>query len=85
MSKTLLALVLSVTYGGVAFAQGDMGITESTDPSKAAQVEQHAQQLQQQQEEMARKAEAKSTKSMTHHASPQPHHGKKPAAKAGTP
>ena len=82
MSKTLLALVLSGTYCAAAFSQGGMGITESTDPAKAAQVEQHAQQLQQQQqEEAAKKAEAKPAKSATHHASqgffmrPQRRHG----------
>lgn len=87
MSKTLLALVLSGTYCAAAFSQGGMGITESTDPAKAAQVEQHAQQLQQQQqEEAAKKANAKPAKpaKSTHHTS-QGHHSSKPPAKSATP
>jgi hypothetical protein len=61
VNKLSLILLMSLA-SGVAYAQStDGGITTSTDPAKAAAVEQHAQELQ------ARQAkEAKSTPTASH-------------------
>jgi hypothetical protein len=45
MNKAMLMLALSSVMASGAFAQTGSGITMSTDPAKAAAVEQHAQEL----------------------------------------
>jgi hypothetical protein len=46
MSKALLAIVASISLANVAHAQGKFGdVTTSTDPAKAAAVEQHVAEL----------------------------------------
>jgi hypothetical protein len=53
MKKVSLAVLVSLSaLAGAAYAQTDNGITESTDPAKAADIEQRAQALQAQQEAM---------------------------------
>lgn len=54
MKKASLTVLFSLSLlAGAAYAQSDEGgVTMSTDPAKAADVEQRAQALQQQQEEM---------------------------------
>jgi hypothetical protein len=75
MKKVSLAILVSLTaLTGAAYAQ-DNGVMMSTDPAKAADVEQRAQDLQAKQEAM----ESKSSMSGMHHKA-MPHHKK--AAKA---
>jgi hypothetical protein len=51
MKKVSLAILLSLSaLTGAAYAQSDNGVTMSTDPAKAADVEQRAQELQSQQQ-----------------------------------
>jgi Skp family chaperone for outer membrane proteins len=51
MKKASLAVLISLSaLTGAAYAQTENGITMSTDPQKAADVEQRAQDLQQRQE-----------------------------------
>ena len=68
---SLAALVALSAMTGAAYAQTDNGITMSTDPAKAADIEQRAQDLQAKQEAM--------------HSAPMrqrpPHHPTKKAAK----
>jgi predicted transcriptional regulator len=70
MKKVSLALLVSLSaLTGAAYAQ-DNGITMSTDPARAADVEQHAQELQSRQESMESAESAKPAmhhKSMMHH------------------
>jgi hypothetical protein len=74
MKKVSLAILVSLSaLAGAAYAQ-DNGITESTDPAKAADIEQRAQAMQAQQEAMPAHEE------MTHK-KPMMHHHKKPMAK----
>ncbi|WP_114811007.1 hypothetical protein [Paraburkholderia kururiensis] len=80
MKKVSLAILVSLSaLTGAAYAQSDTGITMSTDPAKAADIEQRAQALQSQQP-----AEAAPAKPMRHHG-PARHHKKagKAAAASG--
>jgi hypothetical protein len=53
MKKVSLAVLLSLgAIASSAYAQGDQGVTMSTDPAVAADVEARAQNLQSQQESM---------------------------------
>ncbi|MGA7777660.1 MAG: hypothetical protein WCA85_08090 [Paraburkholderia sp.] len=71
MKKVSLAILVSLTaLTGAAYAQ-DNGVTMSTDPAKAADVEQRAQDLQAKQEAM----ESKSSMPAMHHKA-MPHHKK---------
>ena len=71
MKKVSLAILVSLSsLAGAAYAQ-DNGITMSTDPAKAADVEQHAQDLQNRQQAM----ESAPAMQQKHHKSP--HHPKK--------
>jgi hypothetical protein len=79
MKKASLAVLVSLsTLAGAAYAQTDTGVKMSTDPAKAADVEQRAQALQTQQETMP-KMEAP----MHHKATA--HHHKKAMKKEATP
>lgn len=70
MKKVSLAILVSLSaLAGAAYAQTDNGITESTDPAKAADIEQRAQALQSQQEAMPAHEEMKH-KPMHHHKKP---------------
>lgn len=69
MKKVSLAILVSLTaLTGAAYAQ-DNGVTMSTDPAKAADVEQRAQDLQARQQAMeSEKAmPARHHKAMSHH------------------
>ncbi|MGA3248312.1 MAG: hypothetical protein ABSD12_09095 [Paraburkholderia sp.] len=75
MKKVSLAILVSLSaLTGAAYAQTDNGVTMSTDPAKAADVEQRAQDLQSQQQA----AENRPAAPVKHHKAP--HHAK--AAKA---
>jgi len=77
MKKVSLAILVSLSaLTSAAYAQQDQGVTMSTDPAKAADVEQRAQDLQARQQAMesAPPAMPKHQKGMHHH--------KKPAAPA---
>jgi hypothetical protein len=51
MKKVSLAILVSLSaLTGAAYAQSDNGVMMSTDPAKAADVEQRAQELQSQQQ-----------------------------------
>ena len=64
MKKVSLAILVSLsTLTGAAFAQQDKGLTMSTDPAKAADVEQRAQDLQAKQQAM----ESAPARPMKHH------------------
>jgi acyl-CoA synthetase (NDP forming) len=53
MKKVSLAVLVSLSaLTGAAYAQQDNGITMSTDPQRAAEVEQHAQDVQNRQQAM---------------------------------
>lgn len=74
MKKMSLAILVSLTaLTSAAYAQDENGVTMSTDPAKAADVEQRAQALESQQQSM-----------QTEHAMPEKHHKgmhhKKPAS-----
>ncbi|QGZ61726.1 hypothetical protein [Paraburkholderia acidisoli] len=73
MKKVSLAVLISLSaLTGAAYAQSDNGIQMSTDPARAADVEQRAQDLQQrQQASMSAPQEAP----MKHHKG-HPHHKK---------
>ncbi|SDH69688.1 hypothetical protein [Paraburkholderia phenazinium] len=74
MKKVSLAILVSLSaLAGTAYAQ-DNGVMMSTDPAKAADVEQRAQQLQSQQQAMESEKPAMPAK----HHKMAPHH-KKPA------
>lgn len=76
MKKVSLAILVSLSaLTGAAYAQQDKGIVMSTDPAKAADIEQRAQDLQSKQQAMesAPAAPMKHQKGMHH---------KKPAAPA---
>jgi stringent starvation protein B len=76
MKKVSLAILVSLSaLAGTAYAQ-DNGVTMSTDPAKAADVEQRAQDLQAQQQAMESEKPAMPAK----HHKMAPHH-KKPAMK----
>jgi hypothetical protein len=70
MKKVSLAILVSLSaLTGAAYAQQDQGVTMSTDPAKAADVEQRAQDLQAKQQAMesAPAAPMKHHKGSTHH------------------
>ncbi|MBB3259539.1 DNA-binding transcriptional regulator of glucitol operon [Paraburkholderia bannensis] len=72
MKKVSLAVLISLSaLTGAAYAQSDNGIMMSTDPAKAADVEQRAQDLQARQQAMPQPSEAP----MKHHKKGgHPHH-----------
>lgn len=77
MKKVSLAILVSLSaVTGAAYAQ-DNGVMMSTDPAKAADVEQRAQDLQSRQQAM----ESESTMPAKHHKM-SPHHKKAPKADA---
>lgn len=72
MKKASLTVLISLSMlAGAAYAQTDAGVTMSTDPAKAADVEQRAQALQSQQESMPH------TQAPMEHRKPMMHHHKK--------
>ena len=72
MKKVSLAILVSLSaLTGAAYAQTDNGVMMSTDPAKAADVEQRAQQLQSQQQA----AESQPAMPAKHHKKA-PHHMK---------
>ncbi|WP_322009503.1 hypothetical protein [Paraburkholderia sp. J12] len=72
MKKVSLAVLISLSaLTGAAYAQDENGITMSTDPQKAADIEQRAQDLQARQE-----AAPAPMHMMKEHG--KPHHHKKP-------
>ena len=72
MKKVSLAILVSLSaLTGAAYAQTDNGVTMSTDPAKAADVEQRAQELQSQQQA----AESQPAMPAKHHKKA-PHHMK---------
>jgi hypothetical protein len=74
MKKVSLAVLISLSaLTGAAYAQDDNGITMSTDPQRAADVEQRAQELQSRQEATPAPMNMKEH-SKSHH-----HHKDKPA------
>ena len=79
MKKVSLAILVSLcAVSGAAYAQ-DQGITTSTDPAKAADIEQRAQDLQNREQSMG------STPAMpAKHHKMAPHHHKKGADASGT-
>ncbi|MFM0739825.1 hypothetical protein PQQ51_21510 [Paraburkholderia xenovorans] len=79
MKKVSLAILVSLSaVTGAAYAQ-DNGVMMSTDPAKAADVEQRAQDLQNRQQAM----ESAPAAPMKHHKGPA-HHKKAPKADAGS-
>ncbi|RFU48010.1 hypothetical protein [Paraburkholderia sp. DHOC27] len=67
MKKVSLAILVSLSaLTGAAYAQ-DNGVTMSTDPAKAADVEQRAQALQDQQQSMHTDMPMKHHKAPMHH------------------
>ncbi|MEI6000551.1 hypothetical protein H3V53_26165 [Paraburkholderia bengalensis] len=73
MKKVSLAILVSLSaLTGAAYAQQDQGIMMSTDPAKAADVEQRAQDLQAKQQAMesAPAAPMKHHKGSMHHKKP---------------
>ncbi|PLZ04403.1 hypothetical protein CY652_01710 [Burkholderia sp. WAC0059] len=75
MRKVSLAVLVALSaLTGVAHAQTENGITMSTDPQRAADIEQHAQDLQAQQEAAP---STESARPVHHHRAP--HHHKKAA------
>jgi hypothetical protein len=74
MKKVSLAVLLSLSaLTGAAYAQNDNGITMSTDPQRAADVEQRAQDLQ------ARQQATPAPMPMKEHSKPHHHHKEKAA------
>ena len=70
MKKVSLAILVSLSaLTGAAYAQNDNGVMMSTDPAKAADVEQRAQELQSQQQAAQSQAAmpAKHHKKAPHH------------------
>jgi len=86
MKKASLTVLISFSMlAGAAYAQSDEGVTMSTDPSKAAEVEQRAQALQSQQDQ-APMHEMPMHKNMHHHKKPMHKHAAKGhAASAAAP
>jgi hypothetical protein len=79
MKKVSLAILVSLSaLTGAAYAQTDNGVTMSTDPAKAADVEQRAQDLQAQQQ--AEESRQSAMPAMHHSHKKAMHHAK--AAKA---
>lgn len=76
MKKASLAILVSLAaLSGAAYAQTDSGVTMSTDPAKAADVEQRAQDLQAKQESMQSMKDMKDMPMEKHH-KPMHHHKK---------
>ncbi|CAB3769752.1 hypothetical protein [Paraburkholderia solisilvae] len=68
MKKVSLAVLVSLSaLTGAAYAQQDNGITMSTDPAKAADIEQRAQDLQARQQAMESAPAPRHQKGMMHH------------------
>jgi hypothetical protein len=68
MKKVSLAVLVSLSaLTGAAYAQQDNGIQMSTDPQRAAEVEQHAQDVQNRQQQMESAPAPRHHKGMTHH------------------
>jgi hypothetical protein len=79
MKKVSLAILVSLSAAaGAAYAQ-DTGVTMSTDPAKAADVEQRAQDLQNREQSMSTAPAAPAK-----HHKMAPHHPKKGADASGT-
>lgn len=75
MKKMSLAVLISLSaLTGAAYAQDENGVTMSTDPQRAADVEQHAQELQSRQEAAPAPMHMKEE-----HAKPHHHHKDMPA------
>jgi hypothetical protein len=85
MKKASLTVLISLSMlAGAAYAQSDQGVTMSTDPAKAAEVEQRAQALQSQQDQMPMNEKPMHKKS--HHKKPMHKHAAKgKAASAAEP
>lgn len=84
MKKASLTVLVSLSMlAGAAYAQSEGGVTMSTDPAKAAEVEQRAQSLQAQQEMQPQQMPMKEHKPMRHHKKAMKH--KKPASGAEAP
>jgi stringent starvation protein B len=80
MKKVSLAILVSLSaVTGAAYAQGN-GVTMSTDPAKAADVEQRAQDLQNRQQAM----ESEPAMPAKHHKMAPHHHKKAPKADAAS-
>ncbi|CAH2776602.1 MAG: FIG00453023: hypothetical protein [uncultured Paraburkholderia sp.] len=80
MKKVSLAILVSLSaVAGAAYAQ-DKGVMTSTDPAKAADVEQRAQDLQNRQQAM----NSAPAMPMKHHKMTPHHHKKAPKADAGS-
>ena len=83
MKKTSLTVLFSLSMlAGAAYAQTDAGVTMSTDPAKAADVEQRAQALQARQA-MQPQMPMQEHKTMHHHKNAMKH--KKSGSGAGAP
>jgi hypothetical protein len=68
MKKVSLAVLVSLSaLTGAAYAQQDNGITMSTDPQRAAEVEQHAQDVQNRQQAMESAPAPRHSKGTMHH------------------
>lgn len=68
MKKASLTVLVSLSMlAGAAYAQTEGGVMMSTDPAKAADVEQRAQALQQQQQQMPMNESMPMKKSPRHH------------------
>jgi len=73
MNKASLAVLISFSaLTGAAYAQTDNGITMSTDPQKAAEIEQHAQEVQS--HEQAEQQPSEMHMQMKHHPWVRKHH-----------
>ncbi len=84
MKKASLTVLVSLSMlAGAAYAQSE-GVTMTTDPAKAADVEQRAQMLQQQQESMP-SHEAMPMKKRPHHKMMKKHSMKHMGAAAAAP
>jgi hypothetical protein len=82
MKKASLTVLISLSMlAGTAYAQSDNGVTMSTDPAKAAEVEQRAQSLQTEQDQMPMH-EMPMHKKMHHHKPMHKHAAKGKAASA---
>lgn len=90
MKKASLTVLFSLSLlAGAAYAQSDEGgVTMSTDPAKAADVEQRAQSIQQNQEQMPQEQEPmhmkhKSHGKMHHHMKSKAHKGEAASGTTG--
>lgn len=87
MKKASLTVLFSLSLlAGAAYAQTEQpGVTESTDPAKAADVEQKAQAIQQNPQQMPEESESmhKTHKTMHHNKMMHKHHMSKPKTENG--